>query len=460
MWRLEEMRDATRKKQYPTESKSDLAALPQCCILPDGDDDDFNGVLSRDAEENERLLQIRADYWKAIENKGVWEVPLGRDLDAMPWLSRRGCGVLEAIERARRQHCRTALLVDNSADKVVDTFFLYRPVQVLEAKAMVIEERTGKRNRPQILEQARIKLVNAMRYGQTLYVRMSNTATQFVTTYSGPTTLPLAIFDQSAVGELQSRHSGPSGENLFGSNHSLAGALREEDTEFGFFVARHGFEVVVSTHLEKSDFMLLLQRALPMDMLQPILPTIKQRKPDPLFMSEERAAEEEGAAVEGAEVPDEDQPWTLDDAAAAAVRLRLRVEAARAARASGGDGGGGGFSSICVNDQPPRRGPRPGASGDALDLVQTAKDAAAKRRAGGSGAATEEDPPPTTIDGRRPGAPPPPPQQAQHLDFDFDENDRLEGCPPRVTRCFASKRDIERDLLEQGRGSERERGLV
>ena len=236
MWRLEEMRDATRKKQYPTESKSDLAALPQCCILPDGDDDDFNGVLSRDAEENERLLQIRADYWKAIETKGVWEVPLGRDLDAMPWLSRRGCGVLEAIERARRQHCRTALLVDNSADKVVDTFFLYRPVQVLEAKAMVIEERTCKRNRPQILEQARIKLVNAMRYGQTLYVRMSNTATQFVTTYSGPTTLPLAIFDQSAVGELQSRHSGPSGENLFGSNHPLAGALQEEDTEFGFFL--------------------------------------------------------------------------------------------------------------------------------------------------------------------------------------------------------------------------------
>ena len=115
---------------------------------------------------------------------------------------------------------------------------------------------------------------------------------------------------------------------------------------------------------------------------------------------------------------------------------------------------------MCVSNQPPRRGPRPGASGDALDLVQTAKDAAAKRRAGGSGAATEEDPPPTTIDGRRPGAPPPPPQQAQHLDFDFDENDRLEGCPPRVTRCFASKRDIERDLLEQGRGSERERGLV
>ena len=95
-------------------------------------------------EEDARLHALRQAFWRATEASACWEVPLGRDLDAMPWLHRRSTGVLEAIEHARRHCGRTALLVDNSADKVVDTFFLYRPVQVLEAKAMVVEERTGR----------------------------------------------------------------------------------------------------------------------------------------------------------------------------------------------------------------------------------------------------------------------------------------------------------------------------
>jgi hypothetical protein len=270
-------------------------------------------------------------------------VPMGRDLEVMPWLGRRGAGVVEAVERARTLHRRTALLVDNTADKVVDTFYQYRHVVVLEAKAMVVEERTGKRSRAQVLEQARCKLVRAMRYGHTLYVRMGNTACSFRANYSSATTLPLAIFDQAAVDELAREYSGPEGRNLFGAAHPLAAALREADTDHGHFTCRRGFEVVVSTHLPKADVPSLLGHALPMSLLQPIVPCVKPRPAasataprGPFAPSADRLGTSPTDGRPSID-PAEDtwrRPWTLEDAHAGAVRLRERVEAARARRAS------------------------------------------------------------------------------------------------------------------------------
>ena len=213
MWRLQQVNAERVAKEYPTINTDDLPSLPPCCMPPDDGDDDDSAV--DDDSDRAQLHALREAFWRATEGTECWEVPLGRDLDAMPWLHKRSAGVLEAIERARRQHGRTALLVDNSADKVVDTFFLYRPVQVLEAKRMIMEERMGRCNRAQLLEQARLKLVNAMRYGQVLYVRMSTTACAFKTTYNGPTTLPLALFDQAAIDVLRTRHSGAAAWSSF-----------------------------------------------------------------------------------------------------------------------------------------------------------------------------------------------------------------------------------------------------
>ena len=438
MWRLENVRTAERlSKECPTVAP-DLPPLPPCC-RPAFDDDDGDGDDDEDADDDSvraKLLKLRDEFWNVTEASDCWEVPLGRDLDAMPWLHRRTTGVLEAIEHARRVHGKTALLVDNSADKVVDTFFLYRAVQVLEAKAMVLEERTGRRNRAQVLEQARIRLVNAMRFGQTLYVRMSTSACQFKTTYSGPSTLPLAIFDQAAVDQLRARYSGPMGENLFGSSHPLAGCLREADTEHGFFTARHGFAVVLSTHLAKDDYRHFLERALPMDKLQPILPRVKQRPGQPdggggadANTSRAQVEEEEG------------RPYTLEDAQAAAVRLRECVEAMRARRESA-DGpppsvlpGGSGAATPATSVRPKPSRDR----GPPLDLRKVADDAeqAAERRA------ATGDRPPTTANGYHVGKVPTT-EALRKPDGPFTDVHTY------VTRCFATERDLERDRLDTG----------
>ena len=55
----------------------------------------------------------------------------------MPWLQESERGLLVAIDRARSLG-RTVLLVDNTPDKLVDTFYAYQAAQILEVKKMVL----------------------------------------------------------------------------------------------------------------------------------------------------------------------------------------------------------------------------------------------------------------------------------------------------------------------------------
>jgi hypothetical protein len=401
MWRLAH---ASAERVVKQAAEPPLPPLPSCCILEDADEDPM------DEETTAELNAKQHAFWSAREMEDCWELPMGRETDVMPWLPRRSAGILEAIERSRRLHSKTPLLVDNSDSHVVDTFFLYRAVQVIEAKQMVVEERTGRRNVAQCLEQARQRLVNAMRYGQTLYVRMSNTACAFTTRYSSPTSLPLAIFDQRAIDELRTRFTGPLGENLFGSAHPLARVLREADTEHGHFSCRPGFEVVLSTHLAKDDFRQLLERALPMELLQPIMPRVSSSSRGPVTPTVDRDGEQSPGDRALADASEKEGmiPWTtVEEAQAAAVRLRIKVEEARARRAGRAAGEPRSSSVTTCNQQ--------GRSTDGASR-QTAGDGSFQRS-----------------QSHRP-----------LLNAQSDEPPQPCGLPP-ATRCFASAREIELD---------------
>ena len=251
--------------------------------------------------------------------------------------------------------------------------------------------------------------------------------------------------------------------------------MREEDTEHGFFTARYGFEVVVSTHLAKDDFSTILQRALPMEKLQPILPRVKER-PKPAHHEGEGGAMEGAPAAEATQ-PEEPKAWTLDDAQLAAERLRQRVELSRARRASG-DHVASRVSSLassaaaCVAKAtdaakaPQARGAHgaPSAPLDLHRLHQASRDAAAARADGawdGAAASADIDAPPTTINGLQPNHPRAraPIVLPDGEDFDSGEAAALASpvyqiCAPvptresGVTRCYASRRDLERDRLD------------
>ena len=182
-----------------------------CSLVQDEDD-----ILAR----CEQHAASNASFWVAQDEHPCWVVPMGRDPQVMPWLASRESGMGEAMARARAK-LRTVLLVDDSADQVVDTFFRYRHAQVIDVKRMVVEVHTRATTVPAMREEARRRLVNAMRYGHVLYIRLANCVPPFRTSFTSDEQFPLALFDHEQIHALNHYHP-PLGENLYRSEHPLA----------------------------------------------------------------------------------------------------------------------------------------------------------------------------------------------------------------------------------------------
>ena len=91
----------------------------------------------------------------------------------------------------------------SSRDHVVDTFHTYRLTQVVEIKQAILQVHTGERTREEVLEKWRLQLVNAMRYGQVLYVRCANcNPTSLADRLTGDSTFPLSVFDHATLSTL------------------------------------------------------------------------------------------------------------------------------------------------------------------------------------------------------------------------------------------------------------------
>ena len=222
------------------------------------------------------------EFWNAQDAAEYWTVPIAHG-GSMPWLKTHERGLLVAIDRAHRRG-KTVLLVDSSEDKVVDTFYAYQAALVLEAKRMVLDVAKGTRSKESVLEDCRVQLVNAMRYGKVLYIRLGDSACDFCSQFSDDATFPLAIFDRAVVASLaEYKEGGPS--NLWKSDHPLASVLRRDDLMQGELFqprfahkssvgdgAPSGFEVVVCTNFPADEFAEYLTSALPMPLLQPIKP--------------------------------------------------------------------------------------------------------------------------------------------------------------------------------------------
>jgi hypothetical protein len=223
-------------------------------------------------------------FWAAQDAEAYWTVPVAHGA-SMPWLKVHERGLLVAIQRAHELG-RTVLLLDNSgADRVVDTFYEYQGSLVIEAKRAVLDVAQARQSLEQVLEHFRQTLVSAMRYGQTLYVRLADSAADFSNRFNSDESLPLAIFDRAVVSALHEYREG-SANNLWGADHPLARALRSDDCIQGVFQPRFahkvrevdggmsGFEVVVSTTLDASSFADLLGDSLPLSRFQPIKPQL------------------------------------------------------------------------------------------------------------------------------------------------------------------------------------------
>jgi hypothetical protein len=158
------------------------------------------GVASSLVDEQMLFVQLKAEY----ESKSSHSSKSDSDSDSMytrmraiydNWLRtvllRREVLFTELVsfeytlERAFRTG-RTPLIVDESGDDRVCTFFSYQPdVIILEAKAMVLnslmpKQSTRRKDITVPLENARRALVTAMKFGKLLVIRLGTTAPDFV----------------------------------------------------------------------------------------------------------------------------------------------------------------------------------------------------------------------------------------------------------------------------------------
>ena len=224
-------------------------------------------------------------FWTLQAVAPFWTVPLAHGA-SMPWLKPFERGLLVAIERSHRLN-KTPLLIDTIEDKLVDTYYSYQASIIVEAKKMVLDVATKRQEHAAVMEGLRQQLVNSMKFGQTLYIRLADSACDFVNSFTSDDTFPLAVFDHEAIASLANYREGTP-MNLWGSSHPLAKVLRDSDLTQGLFQPRfshkarsvnddgeerrEGFEVVVATLFKPDDVNEMLREALPLHLLQPIHP--------------------------------------------------------------------------------------------------------------------------------------------------------------------------------------------
>lgn len=233
--------------------------------------------LDDDVKEKEEKEDLEKVFWTKQEAMGTWKVPIGGDLARMPWLSKGETGITAAIKRAQSLG-KTPLLVDNTDDKTVDSFYAKKPNTVLlEATLMLADEKKQVRTHAKVMKDARELLVEAMKDGKTFYVRLKGEVTEFLNgNYTGADTLPVEVFSQKFInqladytGEAEDPHVG----SLTDSDHPFAKVLRPKELDMkNNFTIKPGFEVVVCTWLPVSSFNEQLRCSLPLHGMQAILP--------------------------------------------------------------------------------------------------------------------------------------------------------------------------------------------
>jgi len=187
--------------------------------------DEALGGMGADVSADER----KKEYYAKLEAKDVWEVSLHRKY---PFGAEGETELTAAIAHCRSQG-KTPLLLDRTAKKSVDAYFRDQGAVVLETKQMLHDEKQEIRGHDQIMKEARQQLTQAMRSGKIFYVLLEEKVPEFASgKFSGSDTLPMQIFEQEVVDELEPFYPGGTASldramgGLWESSHPFAKCLR------------------------------------------------------------------------------------------------------------------------------------------------------------------------------------------------------------------------------------------
>eukprot|EP01032_Pedospumella_encystans_P018535 gene18535-21097_t len=161
---------------------------------PENPGEEIENEGEEDGSELGELNKEQMMYEKANHTYKTWykEVKVKENVDFCELVDFE-----EALEAAFKTG-KTPLLLDSSPDDKVCTFFSYQPdVVILDAKAMVMASKPTKSAKKGkgittvdvdailgVMDAARKTLVNAMKFGKLLVVRLGTSAPDFVHTFS------------------------------------------------------------------------------------------------------------------------------------------------------------------------------------------------------------------------------------------------------------------------------------
>ena len=184
--------------------------------------------------------------------------------------------VVNAIDTAVHALGKVPLILDETEN--TDTFMAFQRCSIIEMKALILKK--GSIGIEAVLEEMRTKLVQALKNGQTLLLRLTDSAPDILGDYSSDSAFPAkAIFSVNTVqvedadepaeqqyggfgGKVGETTGGTAGyaQGQFQKNFGTKGVFdvtkkewldkvfRDADKEAGAAVAREGFKVVVTSN--------------------------------------------------------------------------------------------------------------------------------------------------------------------------------------------------------------------
>lgn len=161
----------------------------------------------------------------------------------------------EAIATAV-SHGKTPLIVDRSADHKVDTFMGYGNAIQLDGKKMGLDKSMKKIPVPDIMEEARKKLVTALKNGQTFAITLSASVTDFAKTFNDESASQNHGLDLEGKAYFPLQLFTKAGKDVITSESLLDALYTEEDKEHtaGLAIAKEGFQTIITSHFASDSF--------------------------------------------------------------------------------------------------------------------------------------------------------------------------------------------------------------
>ena len=155
----------------------------------------------------------------------------------------------------------TPLIIDNSEDNKVDTFYSYGNGVILDSKKLGLDRSMRKVPLADLMEEARSKLVCALRYGNRLVIAMTKAVTDWNGVFTDESEECQKAENNVDIGGPNGRMCFPmevfnnAGKALVETKY-LDALYRDSEKENGFPVVRdpEKFRVIVTTQFSPEDF--------------------------------------------------------------------------------------------------------------------------------------------------------------------------------------------------------------